>query len=269
MQGVELFYNKGITMEFIQGFNWAVPKAFNDAITQCRFEAGDTLYDTRKAYEKWSSALEYLQYGIEVKSSKSLTPSLKSTFENNWISPIELELTYYKRQNKKEVIETTYGRLFTCIWRGDIGILRQDVPHPETPLLLRQVTKKLNEVESNLRKLVDYGNTFAMAYDPTNNIARQKRSSLFNSLKMIGDVYIKEYSPARLHMSDADRIHPTISILCFTSNGDDIEVQNALEAALYTGLANPKPSRFRLRTHGIYFKEIDKNEVKYISQKLF
>ncbi len=38
-------------MEFIQVFNWAVPTGFNDAIAQCRFDLGDSLYDTKKAYD--------------------------------------------------------------------------------------------------------------------------------------------------------------------------------------------------------------------------
>ena len=178
-------------------------------------------------------------------------------------------MTHYKKKNKKETIKTTHGRLFTCIWHGDIAILQSDMSEPETPLLLKQVTKKIDEVESELRKLVGAGKTFAMAYDPANNITREKRSKLFDSLKMVDTVSISNYSLSELHMNETDRFHPTLSVLCFTSDGDSKEVQDALKTALYTGSGNPKAPRFRLRTHGIYFEELKENYNSTTGQKLF
>ena len=34
-------------MEVYDGFSWAVPKAFKDAIASCASEEGDTLYSTK------------------------------------------------------------------------------------------------------------------------------------------------------------------------------------------------------------------------------
>lgn len=46
-----------IGMEFFSGFKWAVPGAFSDAVALCRFEEGDTLYDTKNAYnDDWEKA---------------------------------------------------------------------------------------------------------------------------------------------------------------------------------------------------------------------
>ena len=256
-------------MEFISGFKWAVPKAFNDAITQCKFEVGDTLYDTPKAYEQWSTALKHLEYGIEIKSSKSLPKSILSTFADNWNASLEIELTYFKKGKKKDVIKTTNSRLFSCIWHGDIRVLNPHSPEPDAPILLRDVTKKLEEIESKLRKLIGPGRTFVMVYDSTNSISKEKRTKLFDNLKIAGDLSLNEYSPLKLKMIDAEKILPTISILCFTSNGSESEVREALQQALYTSALNQKSSRFRIRTHGLYFEEGNLNEVKDTSQKLF
>jgi len=37
--------------DYFDGFSWALPNAFADALALCRFEQGDMLYDTRRAYE--------------------------------------------------------------------------------------------------------------------------------------------------------------------------------------------------------------------------
>lgn len=256
-------------MEFIQGFDWAVPTGFNDAIAQCKFDLGDSLYNTIKAYEQWSTALKHLKYGIVVKSSASLPSSAKSSFNNNWSSPLELELTYYKEKNKKEIIKSTQGRLFTCIWHGDINILKPDTNEPSVPIVLRHVTKRLDEVEIVLREKIGIGNTFAMAYDPTSNIATEKRQKISDSLKEIGSVSINQYSPFDLGMSDATIIHPSISILCFTSDGNSKEIKESLKTALYTGHSNSKSKSFRIRNHGIYFEETQGRSKYKTEHKLF
>ena len=42
---------------YFDGFAWAVPVAFGLPLEYCRFEEGDTLYDTRGAYAgTWAEA---------------------------------------------------------------------------------------------------------------------------------------------------------------------------------------------------------------------
>ena len=37
-------------MELLSGFTWPVPRAFASAVSACRFEQGDVLYDAASAY---------------------------------------------------------------------------------------------------------------------------------------------------------------------------------------------------------------------------
>jgi hypothetical protein len=69
------------TDEYFDGFNWAVPVAFAEPLAACRFEQGDILYDTRRAYEgSWGDALPHIKYSIQVKSPMR-GPSTKSEKE--------------------------------------------------------------------------------------------------------------------------------------------------------------------------------------------
>ena len=47
---------------FLDGFLWAVPTAFSDPLAACRFEQGDILYDTKKAYEGTWGRSPYLHH---------------------------------------------------------------------------------------------------------------------------------------------------------------------------------------------------------------
>ncbi len=55
---------------FFDGFAWAVPAAFSEAVSACMFLEGDTLYDTKKAYSgEWEKALPYIRHYIQVHST--------------------------------------------------------------------------------------------------------------------------------------------------------------------------------------------------------
>ena len=52
---------------FAEGFEFAVPDCFKNALNNGQFSEGDRLYSQKSAYEKvWSEALKDLEYSIEV-----------------------------------------------------------------------------------------------------------------------------------------------------------------------------------------------------------
>lgn len=78
-------------MEFFSNFTWAVPHAFSDAVGLCRFEEGDMLYDTAKAYEgEWGDAVKYINHSLQVRYPARATSGEKEKsggiFEKNWSS---------------------------------------------------------------------------------------------------------------------------------------------------------------------------------------
>lgn len=58
------------TLEFVDGaavgFAMYVPEVFRAALRNYSFQVGDTIYDTRAAYDRWEHALKRLQVGITV-----------------------------------------------------------------------------------------------------------------------------------------------------------------------------------------------------------
>lgn len=55
--------------ESFDGVTWAVPKAFSDAVTACKFEEGDILHDSRKAYiGECGKAAEHINNSLQVYS---------------------------------------------------------------------------------------------------------------------------------------------------------------------------------------------------------
>ncbi|WP_041439982.1 hypothetical protein [Syntrophobacter fumaroxidans] len=170
-------------MEFFEGFSWAVPKGFSDPVAFCRFERGDTFYDTPKAYEVWSEALKHIKYSIRVQSperaitqkraqppegditedtemdadsidddsspegadSRKAGTNADSLFSDNWTKEAVIVLTEYQSKDSR-TITTTQGRVYTAVWKGDLSILEDDGPFPvpATPgTLIKKEKKKM------------------------------------------------------------------------------------------------------------------------------
>ncbi len=139
-----------IGMEFFSGFKWAVPKAFSDAVALCRFEEGDILYDTEKAYiDNWEKACKFIEHSLQVRYPARVGGGASEkgggVFSGNWGSEVRIDL--YKNQDKVGVgqITTTQGRLYTALWKGDISILKKESEEPPIPLTVQDVTKTLDQ----------------------------------------------------------------------------------------------------------------------------
>ena len=80
--------------EFFEGFKWALPLAFADALSKCQFVVGDIIYDNVKAYSvEWGEAKNILKHSIQVKSINSVITennevNNESVFYENWNSEI-------------------------------------------------------------------------------------------------------------------------------------------------------------------------------------
>ena len=115
-------------MEYIDVFSWAVSEAFCEPLNKCRFELGDTLYDSRLAYEgAWEDALPHLTYGVQVLNpprgpATKATQGEESVFESNWFQPVELALKRF-REKTSESIKSTQGALYSLLWKGQLDIL--------------------------------------------------------------------------------------------------------------------------------------------------
>jgi hypothetical protein len=101
--------------DYFDGFSWAVPVAFAEPLAACRFEEGDILYDTRRAYEgTWGEALPHIKHSIQVRSPMR-GPGTKpekeeeSVFTDNWNMTVVFTLTDYKANKTKEITTTQGG----------------------------------------------------------------------------------------------------------------------------------------------------------------
>ena len=250
--------------EFYTGFVWAVRKAFREPLASCRFEQGDILYDTRKAYEgTWGDALNHLRFSIQINSPmRGITSKNKqdedSVFADNWKQKIELDLVEYPSK-KTRFVTSTQGRLYTTLWKGNISQLEDGTLEPPVPKLAKDALKALKDIPFTSNIFVqkcskDFRNPiiFIMPSDETNEILRIKLQKVethlkkFQSKMLLGD-------PEELGLPNAKEYVPTAKLACFIMDSiDQEELKAKLKEALYVKSEDKKTNkeRFRLKAHG-------------------
>ena len=246
-------------MEFFSGFKWAVPIAFSETLSLCRFEQGDTLYDTPKAYDdEWGKASQHIEYYIQVQYPDRVTGVATEieprVFAKNWNSEVRLDL--YKRLEKVGVgqIRTTQGRLYTTLWKGNLSFMEHNSEAPQLPISVQRVTDKLDETAERARNLSNCYPIFVMARDLSNAVSREKYSKVLWKLKnhLAGEPKIM--NPQSAGLSDWAIIAPTIDIAFFASNGISAdELHNLIKEAVYVPAKDAKKEMFRIKAHGIIF----------------
>lgn len=251
--------------EYFDEFAWAVPAAFADPLAACRFEQGDILYDTRRAYQgTWGEALPHIKYSLQVKSPTRGTSANKSenedesVFTDNWNMTVVFTLTDYKANKTKEVT-TTQGRLYSLLWRGDLSWLEPDASTPPLPTLAMQILRDLPKAENHLRENVDeidHGQTvFLMPFDRTRQLLRTK-FRLVNKELTLPTPYVNFFSPADLGLQSPTEFAPTVKIACFAMRDcSSHDVEKALKQALYKPSKERKTDKdqFRVTAHGHLF----------------
>lgn len=240
-------------MEFIEGFQWAIPQAFSDAIAHSQFEEGDIFYDSKKAYEQWSNALHAIKFSIQIKSPPEFKLNIGedetiSIFKKNWTAKIKIDITNYKERFQKKRISTTQGRLFTFLRYGDFGVLDIKADEPELPILVDEARRflissishhyKKSEEEAieyqddtileHFKRLIsdkiEKPNMFIMIYDSTNNTTAFKFREIYNSLSSNFSVDVYELMPAELSLPNFDKLFPTITFKCIAIDSGKSEM---------------------------------------------
>ncbi len=242
-------------MDFYQQFAWAAPKAFKDAIANYSFGEGDILYDTTKAYLQWSEALKHLQYSIQITyppRNFNIKASKKSLIKN-WSSPVKLSLVDHKSESRQHH-ETTQGKLFTLLWRGDINIFNITAQVPEFPLSLIHAKKYLPDTVSVFKGLVAAVMTdpslFILPYDLVNDISTKKIIKLNTVLKrnfVIVDFDLSA-SGVGINRDIGAFFSPTIYFKCFAIESNDLDkIRELLKSILYIPDTTSKNQRFNLK----------------------
>jgi hypothetical protein len=255
--------------EYFDGFAWAVPLAFADALGACRFELGDMLYDTKRAYEgTWGQAIGHISYSIQVKyPSRATVPrgekEKESVFTTNWRQRVVFDLTdHVKKRTHK--IDTTHGRLYTLLWRGDHKCLDKKTDDPLVPLLAMDMVRKMkNREDMNIREAVPYfkrsiaqgikqGAMFLMPYDRSWMLLRSKFVKVKIALEKIKPT-IELASPEQAGLISKTGFAPTVKIVCFCIDEVPVsEVYEILKKALYNPAKDKKSKteKFQIHRHG-------------------
>ena len=245
-------------MKFFSNFAWAVPLAFTDALATCRFEEGDVLYDTPKAYrDDWSEAVKHISLSLQVRYPARATGVEKeeerSIIEKNWNSEIHFDL-YDHQEKKKTAIQTTQGRLYTVLWKGDISLFNRDSNDPPIPRGFKEVTKRLPEVKEKAISYKLFGPVFVMARDLSNRTSVQKYEKINQELLKYLSDKVRILEPKRAGLNNWEVLAPTIDIAFFpTSNIEHEELEALVKKVFYMPTKGAKRDGYRLNNHGAIF----------------
>jgi len=255
-------------MDFFTGFCWPVPTAFASAVAACRFEQGDVLYSSERAYRDWDGASSELRHHVQVldppKSARAMASESDGTrFSVNWSSPVVFELRDY-RGGSAETRHSTQGRLFSCLWEGDVSLLAEDGREPPPPpLLARDLHRALQEnrdaAVAALGGVLGGATAPRLLYlsvlDRSSDASRAKASLVESQLASRFGVVSTDLAPSRAEIPEASRYHPSLAIRCLALDTNDEEsVRTLLKGALYTPSKTSKAEaadRFALQRHGL------------------
>jgi hypothetical protein len=256
-------------MELLSGFAWPVPRAFATAVSAGRFEQGDVFYDSPRAYGPWSAgAARAFRFRILVldppRSARSLPADAEGDrFTANWVSPVTCEVADHHRETREE-IRSLQGRLFTCLWRGDRGLLREaakaedgELPPPQ-PLGGRELQKRLASCLPALRRASAKpgaeGTLFVSVVDESSEPSLAKARSIESALATRCAVATADLSPGEAGVEGGDAYHPALRIRgVFAEEVRPERVRELLKEALYDPArrADSAADRFKLERHGL------------------
>ncbi len=247
---------------FFPGFRWALPRAFAGPLGACRFEQGDILYDTDKAYEgTWGDAVGHVGWSLQIKAPTrgpigKTEKDADSIFAGNWHQSVTLELTDHRAATTR-VVTTTQGRLYTMLWKGEIDSLDQERPHPAMPLLARSILKQLDATAPHFRNRMAKKKVlpivFLMPSDATNELLSLKHARVQDALSGEFDCSRDDASPTEAGLTSESGFVPTLSIVCYAVEGSALaSVEATLKRALYTPTKAKKTEReaFKTSAHG-------------------
>jgi len=250
--------------QYLDGFKWAVPNAFMDALGACQFSRGDTLYSSSIAYQEWND--EFYKKAKGMHSLKVLSPEVKpvstsgNLFQLNWDEKAEVETYTIGEADSPKRQSTTQGRIYCLIWRGDLSILNINTPPPEKLQMAGDILKSLDSCKSTIRQHVlrevpRAMSYFAFPHDLCSELLNNKYKKLVSGLHSTLDATILSLTPDEISLPDSFRVAPTVTLKVFAFGTESEQAICAnLKAVLYREAANKESSadKFRLTAHGLF-----------------
>jgi len=242
-------------VQFLYGFDWAVPRAFCDAVSLYRFEEGDVLHERKEGYMGQDGQGKYNGRTIQVRypaRAGGAERSGKGAVSDNWGSEVRVDIYENGARSNVAQIRTTQGRLYTALWKGDLEILDVRQPEPEIPLKIQSVVRKLKCVVDFLPALSDEHPLFITARDMTNPVSRDKYLRLSSLLKQYMEEPPKMYSPHEVGIKASKDIAPTVEVVFFrvAKLGRD-RLLEEIKSLLYRPSKKSGKDGFRLSAHGV------------------
>jgi hypothetical protein len=260
-------------VELLPGFAWPVPRAFAAAVSVCRFEQGDLLYDAPGAYQAWgpagaSGAGVRVQVLDPPRTARTAPADAEGDrFAANWVAPVTLELGE-ARFGAGRTVRCTQGRLFSCLWRGEPELLVDVEPgaglDPPLPRGGRDLQKQLaTAVPALLAKLRSRRpwTVFASVVDESSEPSLAKARSIEAALESRYATRTVSLAPAEASVEDGEAYHPTLRLRASrVAERDPKRVRDLLKRALYSptrSAADSGTDRFKLERHGLLVSSED------------
>lgn len=245
-------------MDFFSGFKWAVPLAFSDAVSRCRFEEGDILYNSLSAYGNWpevkDSVTQSFQVRLPARSQGSSAFGGSSVFSSNWLSEIVVDHFNNHKNTSTTPIQSTQGRFYTALWKGDPSILDLSNKSPEIPLLVKDVTKQIGKAQSFAPQLINGQTAFVMARDHSNLASRAKFHKILANLRNTLIEPPTVVTPLQAGFDNHENIAPTVDIVAFISRLKKQELEELVKNAVYAPSKESDRDQFRISAHGAIFQ---------------
>jgi hypothetical protein len=240
---------------WLSGFEWALPAAFSGPVSTCRFEQGDVLHSTRAGYDDWAGGAPgaWLQVLDPPRSARAAGAGADaSRFATHWESPVQLDLAQGDGSPPRR-LDTTQGRLFTCLWHGDLAVLEAS-GRLDPPLLLADLQRALEASLPALRRVLGGAAKkrggkdasallFVIALDRASDASLAKADSIATALAARFEIRSCDATPAEADIPDAERHHPALAVRGIRiEQADPDTVTEVLKAVLYSPGAKPRAS---------------------------
>jgi hypothetical protein len=248
--------------EYFEGFSWALPRAFAAPLAACRFEQGDILYDTVRAYQgEWGTAQKHVCHSIEVKApmrggSTKINEDQESAFADNWNSRVEFSLRDHQADTERHVV-TTQGRLYYLLWRG--AVEEFETADVRVPAAARELMEHLrgatDHLHTHIPKASRKGGLYLTPFDTAEQRLWTKTRTINEALKDFG-VTQGVVDLNEVGIKNASSFMPTARIAWFAMAKaiSFVEFEAALKRLLHKPAKNKKTNKevFSAGRHGHY-----------------